>query len=211
MRTKITAMILAAALALTGCANMTRTERDTASGAALGATAGAIIGHQSGNAGRGAIIGGILGAVAGNAWSNHMEQQRVAMQQAAYGTGIIVTRTDDNRLKLYIPSDISFQSGRSDISPRFARFLDRFSSSLNAYPSTAIAIVGHTDSSGSDVVNQPLSRDRAMSTRDYLINLGVRSHRFAIDGRSSYEPIASNTTAAGRKRNRRVEIYVYER
>lgn len=211
MRVKITALVLVASLSLAGCANMNQTERDTATGAGLGAIAGAVIGHQSGRAGEGAVIGGILGAVAGNAWSNHMERQRVDMQRAAYGTGIIVTKTDDNRLKLHIPSDISFQSGRSDISPRFARFLDRFAANLNNYPSTAVAIVGHTDSSGSDAVNLPLSRDRAMQTRDYLINQGVAPHRFAVDGRSSYEPIASNTTAEGRKRNRRVEIYVYER
>ena len=211
MRNKFTALILVAVLALSGCANMNQTERDTATGAALGATAGAIIGHQSGHGARGAIIGGILGAVAGNVWSNHMEKQRLAMQQAAAGTGIIVTRTDDNRLKLFIPSDISFKSGRSDISPRFARFLDRFSANLNAYPATAVAIIGHTDGSGSDAINLPLSRDRAMSTRDFLISRGVAPNRFAIDGRSSYEPIAPNTSAEGRKRNRRVEIYVYER
>ncbi len=211
MRVKITALVLVASLSLAGCANMNQTERDTATGAGLGAIAGAVIGHQSGRAGEGAVIGGILGAVAGNAWSNHMERQRVEMQRAAYGTGIIVTKTDDNRLKLYIPSDISFPSGRSDISPRFSRFLDRFSANLVNYPYTAVAIVGHTDSSGSDAVNLPLSRDRAMRTRDYLISRGVAPNRFAVDGRSSYEPIASNTTSEGRKRNRRVEIYVYER
>ena len=205
MRTRITALILALTLALTGCANMTQTERDTAAGAVIGAGVGAAVGG-----GRGGIIGGILGAVAANAWSNHMEQQRIALQQAAYGTGIIVTKTDDNRLKLYIPSDISFRSGRSDISPRFARFLDRFSASLINYPYTGIAIVGHTDSTGSDAVNLPLSHDRAASTRDFLISRGVAPNRFAIDGRSSYEPVASNTSTAGRKRNRRVEIYVYE-
>lgn len=213
MRTKFTALFLAAVLALTGCANpnMTPTEQRTATGAGIGAVAGAIIGHQSGRALEGAAIGAVVGGVGGYAWSRHMEQQRASMQQAAQGTGIVVTRTSDNRLKLDIPSDISFQSGRSDISPRFAAFLDRFAANLNTYPSTLVAIVGHTDNSGSDAVNLPLSRDRAMSTRDYLINRGVAPNRFAIDGRSSYEPIAPNTTATGRKRNRRVEIYVYER
>ena len=210
MRNKITALALVAALTLTGCANMTQTERDTAGGAGLGAIAGAIIGHQSGRGAEGAIIGGIIGAVAGNAWSNNMEKQRVAMERAAYGTGIVVTKTDDNRLKLFIPSDISFQSGRSDISRRFARFLNRFASSLNSYPYTTVAIIGHTDASGSDAVNLPLSQDRALRTRDFLINSGVAQNRFAVDGRSSYEPIASNTTARGRAQNRRVEIYIYE-
>jgi len=210
MRIKFTALALVGALALTGCANMTQTERDTAAGAGLGAIVGGIIGHQSGHAAGGAVIGGIIGGVAGNAWSNNMERQRVEMQRATYGTGIIVTKTDDNRLKLYIPSDISFPSGRSDISPKFSRFLDRFAGSLNNYPYTSVAIVGHTDTSGSDAVNLPLSRDRAMRTRDYLINRGVGPNRFWVDGRSSYEPIASNTTPSGHAQNRRVEIYISE-
>lgn len=210
MRKKITALVLASALTLSGCANMTPTEQGTATGAGLGALAGAIIGHQSGNTAGGAAIGAVVGGIGGYAWSNHMEQQRMSMQRAASGTGIAVTKTDDNRLKLNIPSDISFRSGRSDISPRFAGFLDQLSTNLNSYPSTTIAIVGHTDSSGSDAINLPLSRDRAMSTRDYLVSRGVASNRFAIDGRSSYEPIANNATAAGRQRNRRVEIYIYE-
>ena len=197
MHKKIIALALVASLGLTGCANMTQHEQDTATGAGLGAIAGAIIGHQSGRGAEGAVIGGILGAAAGSAWSSHMEDQRIAMQRAAYGTGIIVTRTDDNRLKLFIPSDISFQSGRSDISPRFARFLNRFAGSLNSYPYTTVAIVGHTDSSGSDAVNLPLSRDRAMSTRDFLISRGVAPERFAVDGRSSYEPIAPKHDGAG--------------
>ncbi|MBS1188075.1 MAG: hypothetical protein H6R04_2093 [Burkholderiaceae bacterium] len=207
MRTKITALILILTLTVTGCANMTQTEQDTVAGAAVGAALGAAVTRHHG---RGAIIGGVLGAVAANAWSRNMEAQRVAMERAAYGTGIVVTQTNDNRLKLYIPSDISFRSGRSDISPKFARFLDSFSASLNNYPQTSVAIIGHTDSTGSDAVNRPLSYDRAASTRDFLISRGVNPNRFLIDGRSSYEPVASNASPSGRKRNRRVEIYVYE-
>ena len=210
MRIKFTILTLVAALSLAGCNNMTRTERDTATGAGFGAAAGAIIGHQSGHGAGGAVIGAIVGAAAANAWSTNMERQRVEMQRATRGTGIIVTRTNDNRLKLYIPSDISFPPGRSDISPKFSRFLDNFAASLNGYPYTSVAITGHTDASGSDEVNLPLSRDRAMRTRDYLISRGVGASRFWVNGRSSYEPIADNTTASGRARNRRVEIYVFE-
>lgn len=210
MRIKFTALALAASLALTGCADMTPTQQGTATGAGLGAIAGAIIGHQSGHTAGGAAIGAALGGVGGYAWSSHMEQQRASMQRASQGTGIVVSRTNDNRLKMDIPSDISFQTGRSDISPRFASFLNQLSTNLNSYPSTTITIIGHTDSTGSDAINLPLSRNRAMSTRDYLISRGVAPNRFAIDGRSSYEPIADNSTAAGRQRNRRVEIYISE-
>lgn len=210
MRNKLTAVTLAASIALTGCANMTQTERDTAAGVGLGALAGAAIGAATGHAGHGAAIGAVLGGVTAHAWSTRMEDQRIAMQRATYGTGVQVTQTADNRLMLYVPSDVSFRSGRADISPRFARILDQFAFSLNNNPGTFITIIGHTDSSGSDAINRPLSRDRAYSVRDYLVSRGVAPNRFAVDGRGAYEPIASNASPRGRAKNRRVEIFVAE-
>ena len=88
--------------------------------------------------------------------------------------------------------------------------LDQFASSLNQNPATIVTIVGHTDSTGSDAVNDPLSVNRAASTRSYLTARGVDPQRIAIDGRGSAEPVADNSTIAGRARNRRVEIYVAE-
>ena len=72
-------------------------------------------------------------------------------------------------------------------------------------------IIGHTDSTGSDAINDPLSLDRATSTRNYLTARGVSGARIHVDGRGSREPIASNDTAEGRARNRRVEIFMGER
>ena len=99
---------------------------------------------------------------------------------------------------------------RSDIKPDFRAVLDRFASSLQENPGTSVSIVGYTDSTGSDAINNPLSVNRAASTRDYLASRGVGSNRVSIDGRGSREPIDSNDTAAGRARNRRVEIFVAE-
>ena len=73
------------------------------------------------------------------------------------------------------------------------------------------AIVGHTDNTGSDAINNPLSVDRANSTRNYLTQRGVSGSRIQVEGRGSYQPIASNNTSDGRSRNRRVEIFVGER
>ena len=73
-----------------------------------------------------------------------------------------------------------------------------------------MTVIGHTDSTGSDAVNNPLSLKRANSVRDYLVTRGVASTRFATDGRGSREPIAANDTAANRALNRRVEIFVAE-
>jgi outer membrane protein OmpA-like peptidoglycan-associated protein len=133
------------------------------------------------------------------------------MQAATQGTGVGVTQTADNQLKLDIPSDISFAVGRSDISPAFAPVLDQFAAGLRSNPNAEVRIVGHTDSTGSDAINNPLSVDRAASTRDYLVARGVNPQIFVIEGHGSTRPIATNDTAEGRAKNRRVEIYVGER
>lgn len=206
---------LALALAITGCANMSPTQRGTATGAGIGAGLGAIIGGTTdGGGGKraagGAVLGGAAGALIGNIWSNRMENQKRAMEQATQGTGVQVSQTADNRLKLEIPSDISFDSNRSDIKPNFRPVLDRFTTTLLDNGNTSVTIIGHTDNTGSDAVNDPLSVDRAAQTRDYLSTRGVAASRFAVAGRGEREPIASNDDNAGRARNRRVEIYVAE-
>lgn len=202
--------------ALSGCANMSETERTTGTGAAIGAVAGGLIGAATagGNRGKsaatGAAIGAAIGAGGGYLWSQRMQEQKAAMEQATQGTGVNVTQTADNQLKLEIPSDISFDPGRYDIKPNLRPVLDRFATTLNQNPVTNITIIGHTDNTGSDAVNNPLSVNRAAATRDYLVARGVASNRIAIDGRGSREPIADNTTTVGRAMNRRVEIFVAE-
>ena len=203
-------------LAATGCADMSATQRGTATGAGVGAGLGAILGGTTGGGGgeraaKGAVIGGAAGALIGNIWSNRMEKQKQAMEQATRGTGVQVSQTSDNRLKLEIPADVSFDTGRSDIKSNFRPVLERFAQTLSENPAATVTIIGHTDSVGDDSVNQPLSVDRASNTRNYLAQRGVSSNRIAIEGRGEREPIASNDDASGRARNRRVEIYVAER
>lgn len=203
------------ALAASGCADMTPTQRGTATGAGVGAGLGAILGASTGGGGSGraaggAALGAAAGAVIGNIWSKHMEQQKQQMEQATRGTGVQVSQTADNRLKLEIPSDVSFDTNRADIKPNFRPILDRFATTLNENPATTVTVIGHTDSTGGPAVNQPLSINRAASARDYLAARGVNPARIVIQGRGEREPIASNDDPAGRARNRRVEIYVAE-
>jgi outer membrane protein OmpA-like peptidoglycan-associated protein len=211
----LTALSLAAS-GLSGCANMTETQRDTGTGAAVGAVAGAVIGGATGggnkgkSAATGAAVGAALGAAGGYLWSNHMREQKAAMEQATAGTGVEVTQTPDNQLKLDIPSDISFDTGRYDIKPNMRPVLDRLAASLTQHPVTTVSIVGHTDSTGSDAINNPLSVNRAAATRDYLQERGVRGSRMSIDGRGSHQPVADNASEAGRAENRRVEVFIAE-
>ena len=198
---------------LSGCANMSETQRSTGAGAGIGAVAGAVIGGVAGGgkgAGTGAAIGAALGAGGGYLWSQRMQEQKAVMEQATQGTGVSVSQTADNQLKLDIPSDISFDSGRYDIKSNLRPILDRFATTLNQNPVSTVKIIGHTDSTGSDAVNGPLSINRADATRSYLVARGVPMNRIAIDGRGSYEPVADNNSNAGRSMNRRVEIFVAE-
>lgn len=212
MRKYLITGVAAVVILATGCAEMSDTQRRTATGAGVGALAGAVLSSATGGrAGTGAVVGAGVGALGTYIWSQNMERQKREMEQATQGTGVSVSQTQDNQLKLDIPSDISFDVGRSDIKGNFAPVLDRFAASLRANQSTDVRIVGHTDNTGSDAVNNPLSLDRAASTRNYLTGRGIDGRRISIEGMGERQPIATNETADGRSRNRRVEIYVGER
>ncbi|HSD38961.1 MAG TPA: OmpA family protein [Rhodocyclaceae bacterium] len=204
---------LSGLIALSGCAELTATQKGTGIGAGVGAVSGAIIGGATGSekVGRDAAIGAAVGALGGYVWSSRMEAQKKSMEQATAGTGVSVSQTADNQLKLDIPSDVSFDVGRADIRSNFRPVLDKFADTLKSNPATQVRVIGHTDSTGSDATNNPLSVNRADSVRRYLGDHGVATSRVAIDGRGEREPIADNSTEAGRSKNRRVEILVGER
>jgi outer membrane protein OmpA-like peptidoglycan-associated protein len=204
-------------LFLGGCASMDETQRHTATGASIGAVAGAVLGAATASksdrgkrAAIGAAAGAALGGGGGYLWSKRMQEQKAAMEQATQGTGVEVSQTGDNRLKLDIPSDISFDTGRYDIKPSMRPVLDRLASSLVQHAVTRVTIIGHTDSTGSDAVNNPLAINRAAAVRDYMVPRGVASQRVSVEGRGAREPVADNGSADGRARNRRVEIFIAE-
>jgi outer membrane protein OmpA-like peptidoglycan-associated protein len=205
----LTLSLVAAAALLAGCENMSERQKGTATGAAIGAVLGGVVSSATGGkAGTGAVVGGAVGAVAGNLWSKRMEDKRAAMEQATQGTGIAVERTPQNELRVNVPSDFSFDVGRSAIKPQMRPVLDQFAQGLD--PTMRVRIVGHTDSTGSDAINNPLSVDRAQSVRDYLAGRGVAPARVETTGRGSREPVADNGNDAGRAQNRRVEIFLRE-
>jgi outer membrane protein OmpA-like peptidoglycan-associated protein len=204
-----TALIAAAALALAGCDTMSERQKGTAVGGGVGAVVGAAIGSATGGkAATGAVIGGVLGAVGGNLWSKRMQDKQREMEKATAGTGIDVQRTADNQLKVNIPSDLSFAVGRADLNPSLRPVLEQFATGLDQ--TTQVVIVGHTDSTGSDAINNPLSLQRAQTVKDFLATRGVPAARMEVAGRGSREPVADNATDAGRAKNRRVEIFLRE-
>jgi len=208
-RLPLLAGVAIVAVALAGCETMSQREQGTAKGAGLGAIAGAVIGSATGGkAGQSAVIGAAVGAVAGNLWSKRMEDKQRAMQQATAGTGIEVARTPQNELKVNVPSDVSFAVGSATLNPSLRPVLEQFAQGLDA--TVQVRIVGHTDSTGTDAINEPLSLNRARTVRDYLADRGVPANRLEIAGRGPREPVADNATVEGRAKNRRVEIFLRE-
>jgi outer membrane protein OmpA-like peptidoglycan-associated protein len=102
--------------------------------------------------------------------------------------------------------DVLFETGKYELKPEARERLAKVSGILLAYSSLKIAIEGHTDAVGTDDYNQRLSEQRAESVRDYLVSQGVTAQAVTARGLGKTQPIASNDTADGRQRNRRVEL-----
>ena len=101
---------------------------------------------------------------------------------------------------------ILFNSGKSSIKAESNQVLIEIVKILNEYPNAKFSIEGHTDSAGSDTLNQRLSDSRANAVKKFLIDNGIDQFRLTSVGYGETKPIASNSTSSGRAENRRVEI-----
>jgi outer membrane protein OmpA-like peptidoglycan-associated protein len=104
--------------------------------------------------------------------------------------------------------DVLFDTGRYTLRPPAREALAKLSGIVLAYPGLKLTVEGHTDSTGTAAFNQKLSEQRAMTVRDYLVQQGVDMNSVTAAGLGEGVPIADNSTAAGRQKNRRVEIIV---
>lgn len=203
-------LVAGVSAALGGCASDGSVNRSQ-TGAAVGAVAGAILGHQvDGDKGR--YVGALAGALAGSAVGKYMDEQQQELEaqlrreQAA--NEIEISRLADNTLKLDLSSEVSFDIDSARINRGFYPSLDKVANVLADYPQTAVHIIGHTDSTGSDAYNHQLSLKRASSVKGYLTRKGVNEPRTRTQGLGETTPVASNESADGRSRNRRVEIFL---
>ena len=208
----ITALV--GSMSLAGCTtDPTTGQRDynkTAIGAGLGTLLGAGVAKSNGDsdkAGRAAAIGAVVGAAGGY----FLDQKEKKLRQQMAGTGVDVSRNPDGSIALVMPGNITFPTNSASISPSFYNTLDKVASTLAEDTKTAIVVSGHTDSTGSDSINLPLSQNRANAVASYLISKGVSSNRINAQGYGSAQPVASNATAEGKQQNRRVELSIYAR
>ncbi|MBK1832429.1 OmpA family protein [Roseibacillus ishigakijimensis] len=185
----------------------------TAAGAGLGTLAGAglgaIIGNNvgDGDAGRGALIGAGIGALAGGGIGQYMDQQEALIRRQLQGTGVSVTR-QGNDIILNMPNDVTFSVASANLQPRVTNTLDSVALVLNKFDRTLVTVEGHTDSDGGTSYNQNLSEQRALSVANYLSSRRVNPQRLIVRGYGESQPIASNSSQAGKAQNRRVEIHI---
>jgi len=184
-----------------------RTGRNALIGTAIGVAAGLLTGDSATERRQHAMVGAGIGALAGAGVGAYQNKQERELRERTANTGIDVQRQGDN-IVLNLPDGVTFDFGKSALKPQFYGALNGVAKTLGEYNQTMIEVVGHTDSIGSDAVNNKLSKERADSVAQYLIGQGVQSVRIETLGAGKAYPIADNSTDAGRAKNRRVEIRV---
>ena len=205
----LTIVTVAAAVALSGCMTNSAGERQVSKTALYGlgsAVTCGIVGavtHGKTGARNSALACGAVGAGVGG----YMDYQEAKLREQLKNTGVSVER-EGNQIKLTMPENVTFPVNSYVLSANAQASLAQAAQTLATYNETTINIIGHTDSTGNDAINNPLSYNRAQSVADYLNARGVDRSRMTVSGQGSRQPIASNATEEGRAQNRRVELLI---
>ena len=197
---------------LTGCASMSNTGKGAAigagGGAALGAGIGALVGKGKGAA-IGAAIGTAVGSGTGALIGRRMDKQKKELE-AIQGAKVESIQDINNlqAIKITFDNGILFATNKSELSTSSRDALTKFATSLKNSPDTDVTIYGHTDNTGTREVNERISKERADAVANYLVGQGVSRSRITTKGLAYDQPVADNSTAAGRAQNRRVEVFI---
>lgn len=201
---------LLSASSLTSCKsvknNTNKTQRGAVIGAGSGAVIGGVVGRRSGNTVLGSILGATVGGAAGAVIGRRMDKQAEEMRRELPNAQ--VERVGEG-IKITFGSDILFDVNSYELKPETKRQLTEFAQTLNKYEDTDIRIEGHADATGSDATNQTLSERRAKAVASFLESQGVKPSRVEERGYGEAQPVADNTTEAGRSKNRRVDVAVF--
>ena len=136
-----------------------------------------------------------------------MDYQEKKLRESLANTNVEVER-QGNQIKLIMPESVTFATNSAALSGNAMDALNKAAETLVQYHDTTLTIAGHTDNTGSDAINEPLSKRRAQSVADYLNRRGVAASRLSTIGYGSRQPVAGNDTVEGRAKNRRVEILI---
>ncbi len=188
---------------------MNKTTKGGLLGAGGGAAAGALLGGLLGG-GRGTAIGAILGAAAGGTTGaiigRKMDKQAADLQRDMQNAK--VERVGEG-IKITFDSGILFDTNSATLRPASQADIVKMAATLQKYPDTNVLVEGHTDNTGTDAINLPLSERRAQSVADATVAQGVSSSRVTTKGLGSSDPVGDNSTAEGKQANRRVEIAIF--
>lgn len=213
-QTALFALACTFVIGLTSC-EATRNANNKQKGAVIGAASGAIIGAiignnvgKGGNGELGAVVGGVVGGTAGVIIGNKMDKQAQQIEEEIPGAQ--VERVDDGIVVTFDEnSGVYFDTAKYNINVASQATLDKLANILKEYPDTNVLVVGHTDSVGADEMNMTLSKNRAMAVTHYFTqNKGLSPSRFTTNWYGESAPVADNTTAEGRAKNRRVNLAI---
>ncbi len=196
--TRITTAATLAGLLFAGCATA---GRDTAIGAGVGGAAGAGIGALIGGK-KGALIGLGVGALAGGSVGLYLDKQRKELERVAE------VKKTENGLLVQMKNDILFDTGSDGVKAEGVSELAKVGDILAKYADDRVQIAGHTDSTGDAKHNQALSERRAAAVKTVLVSRGVQEAQIQTQGWGETKPVADNSTAEGRAKNRRVELHI---
>ena len=174
-------------------------------GAAIGAVVGGLLGGGRGTA-IGAIVGAAAGGTTGALIGRKMDKQAAELQSDMQNAK--VERVGEG-IKITFDSGILFDTNSATLRPASETDISKMAAILQKYPDTNVLIEGHTDNSGSDAINQPLSERRAQAVAKSTAAKGVASSRVSATGYGSTQPVADNTTPEGKQANRRVEVAIF--
>ena len=192
-------------LALSGCANWSKTAKGGILGGTAGGAVGGVIGKKAGNTTAGILIGAAIGGAAGASIGRYMDKQAAELEQIE---GATIERVGEG-IKVTFDSGILFEVNKSDLQADARSNIENMAEVMKKYGDTEIVIQGHTDSSGPEEYNQSLSEKRADAVADYAVSQGILRSRIFTEGFGESQPIADNETAEGRKQNRRVELAIF--
>ena len=206
---KTTVYLMVVALlvvSIAGCGTWKKRDQGVVIGAGAGAVIGGLIGDKAGNTALGAIIGAAVGGAAGAYIGNYMDKQAAEIERDLEGAR--VERVGEG-IKITFDSGILFDINSSTLQPAAKTNLTNLATILNKYEDTEVLVEGHTDATGTNDHNLDLSMRRAQSVANHMTTLNVLSNRFRIMGYGEDQPIADNSSSAGRQANRRVEIAIF--
>ena len=191
---------------LAGCSSVNNTGKGAAIGAGAGAVIGGILGNTQDETSKGAIIGAVVGGTAGAIIGAQMDKQAEELEDEL--DNATIERVGEG-IQITMDSAILFDFNSSTVRANSRADLQKLAESLLEYENTDIIVVGHTDATGSEEYNQALSERRASSAASVLLQSGVAPERISMQGMGELEPVADNSTDAGRQANRRVEVAIF--